>query len=444
MMKILRNETSQLFSMQAVNLKFILVILWLITGEDCRTVTVQTGGSVIIPCHYESKYTQHKKYWCYDTRPSYDYCSFLVYSNATKGNVSVIDHPDQSLFTVTMRDLQEQNTGTYWCAIKIEGAAYDVKEWFYITIQSAPDLSVMSSSVTVDEGGNISVQCLYTSTYKNKDKQWCRYKDKRCYTVGRSDTSQFSIDISDDRRGSLTVVMSGLMKKNSGWYYCSVGHLQAPFQLTVTVAKVSVGNSTPVKFIKAEPTTGNSVTDGEPTTVTTLRSSLTSESNQLKPTTQSHLSTASHLDSRHTALPTITPTPNNNNQIPSSKEPKRQYLKLWLLLIVLILLLILVTVTSEILRNKHKRKNNHTTHEKKDEASDKDDLVNSSSVNPECDVMYISGIKHPKTEADDSVNSSSVNPECDVTYSSVITLAKTEAYSPADVEETVIYSSLCE
>ncbi|XP_065132747.1 uncharacterized protein [Paramisgurnus dabryanus] len=445
MMKILRNETSQLFRMQTVSLKFILVILWLITGGECRTVTVQTGGSVVIPCHYESKYTQNKKYWCFDTRPSYDYCSFLAYSNETNRNVSVIDHPDQSLFTVTMRDLQEQNTGTYWCAIKIEGAAYDVTEWFYITIQSAPEVSVMSSSVTVDEGGNISVQCLYTSTYKKKHKQWCRYKDKRCYTVGRSDTSQnASVEISDDRRESLTVVMSGLMKSDSGWYYCSVGDLQAPVQLTVTVAKVSVGNSTPVKFINVEPTTSNTVTDGEPTTVPTFRSSLTSKSNQLTVTTQSHLSTASHVD-RHTALPTITPTPKNNNQISSTKEPKshRQYLKLWLLPIVLILLLILVTVTSEILRNKHKRKNNHITHEKKDEASDKDDSVNSSSVNPECDVTYISVIKLPKTKADDSVNSSSVNPECDVTYSSVINLAKTEACEPADVEENVIYSSLC-
>ncbi|XP_065133017.1 polymeric immunoglobulin receptor-like [Paramisgurnus dabryanus] len=133
-----------------------------------------------------------------------------------------------------MRDLQHQNTGYYWCAVENE-EDMTVTEWFNITIQSVPDLSVMSSNVTVDEGGNISLQCLYTSTYKNKTKQWCRYKDKGCYTVGRSDTSQnASVKISDDGRGSLTVVMSGLMKSDSGWYYCSVGDLQVPVQLSVT------------------------------------------------------------------------------------------------------------------------------------------------------------------------------------------------------------------
>ncbi|XP_065133019.1 polymeric immunoglobulin receptor-like [Paramisgurnus dabryanus] len=243
MMKILRNKTSLLFDMRTVSLKIILVILWLTTGDECRTLTVQTGGSVIIPCHYESKYTQHKKYWCYHPLGSYSSCSFLAYANETKRNVSVIDHPDQSLFTVTMRNLQEQNTGTYWCAVEINRDC-DVTERFYLKIQSAPDVSVMSSSVTADEGGNISVQCLYTSTYKNKHKQWCRYKDKRCYTVGRSDTSQnASVKISDDWRGSLTLVMSGLMKSDSGWYYCSVGDLQAPVQLTVT-AVTTDSNST--------------------------------------------------------------------------------------------------------------------------------------------------------------------------------------------------------
>ncbi|XP_065132751.1 polymeric immunoglobulin receptor-like [Paramisgurnus dabryanus] len=360
MMKIWRNETSQLFDMQTFRLKFILVILCLIPGDECRTVTVQTGGSVIIPCHYESKYTQHKKYWCYDARAAYNYCSILAYANETNGDVSVIDHPDQSLFTVTMRDLQHQNTGYYWCAVEIKGGL-DETEQLYITIQSAPDLSVMSSSVTVDEGGNISVQCLYTSTYKNKHKQWCRYKDKRCYTVGRSDTSQnASVGMSDDGRGSLTVVMSGLMKSDSGWYYCSVGDLQAPVHLTVNVAVRDLQTS--VKFAVSKAT-----------------SAVTSD----------------------------------NSSTRDMRDIQYDDLKIWLLPIVLLLLLILVTVTSVILRNKHKRKNNHITHEKK--VSDEDDSVNSSSVNPECDVMYSSGIK----------------------------LAKTEALSPADVEENVIYSPTC-
>ncbi|KAL0153708.1 hypothetical protein M9458_050986, partial [Cirrhinus mrigala] len=101
-----------------------------------------------------------------------------------------------------------------------------------------PDVSVVNSSVSGHEGGDISVQCLYSSGYKNEDKQWCRIKDKSCYTKGRTDTSQNpSVKISDDGRSSFTVLMTGLRLTDSGWYFCSVGEWQAPVQLTVTKPK---------------------------------------------------------------------------------------------------------------------------------------------------------------------------------------------------------------
>ncbi|CAM4587170.1 unnamed protein product [Leuciscus chuanchicus] len=95
-----------------------------------------------------------------------------------------------------------------------------------------------NSSVSGHEGDNVSVQCFYTSGYQNKPKQWCRYKDKGCYTEKRTDTSQNpSVQISDDGRRSFTVLMTGLRLSDSGWYLCSVGDMQAPVQLTVNEPK---------------------------------------------------------------------------------------------------------------------------------------------------------------------------------------------------------------
>uniref|UniRef100_A0A673I9G7 Si:ch211-9d9.7 n=1 Tax=Sinocyclocheilus rhinocerous TaxID=307959 RepID=A0A673I9G7_9TELE len=154
-------------------------------------------------------------------------------------NLSVIDHPDQSLFTVTMRNLQNKHTGHYYCVVET-GEQPPMKET-HLKIQSAPDVSVVSSSVSGHEGGDISVQCLYSSGYQDKLKQWCRYKDQSCYTVGRTDTSQnSSVQISDDDGGrSFTVLMTGLRLTDSGWYCCSIRDLQIPVQLTVTKAKLS-------------------------------------------------------------------------------------------------------------------------------------------------------------------------------------------------------------
>ncbi len=104
-----------------------------------------------------------------------------------------------------------------------------------VCLCSAPDVSVVNSSVSGHEGGDISVQCLYSSEYKNKVKQWCRYKDQSCYTVGRNDTSQnSSVQISDDGRRSFTVLMTGLRRTDSGWYFCFTGNNLSPVHLTVT------------------------------------------------------------------------------------------------------------------------------------------------------------------------------------------------------------------
>ncbi|KAL7851101.1 hypothetical protein AOLI_G00214570 [Acnodon oligacanthus] len=137
-----------------------------------------------------------------------------------------------------MRDLQSGGTGMYWCAVEIGGITEpDVKEDISITVKSDPDLSVVEGSVSGQKGGSVSVQCLYSAGYQNEQKQWCRSKDKRCYTVGRTDTSQNSaVQISDDGRRSFSVEMSGLQKSDAGWYWCKTGDLQVPIHLSVSDA----------------------------------------------------------------------------------------------------------------------------------------------------------------------------------------------------------------
>ncbi|KAK7159807.1 hypothetical protein R3I94_005978 [Phoxinus phoxinus] len=162
----------------------------------------------------------------------------MGYATGKTGKYSITDYPDQSIFTVRWDTLEMSDYGWYWCAVEIgDEHTVDACYYLYLTVQSAPDVSVKSSSVSGHEGDNVSVQCFYSSGYKNKPKHWCRYKDKSCYTVGRTDTSQSSsVQISDDGR-SFTVLMTGLRLSDSGWYLCSVGDLQAPVQLTVNEPK---------------------------------------------------------------------------------------------------------------------------------------------------------------------------------------------------------------
>uniref|UniRef100_A0A672JS13 Immunoglobulin V-set domain-containing protein n=1 Tax=Sinocyclocheilus grahami TaxID=75366 RepID=A0A672JS13_SINGR len=79
--------------------------------------------------------------------------------------------------------------------------------------------------VTVREGGTITIPCLYDNQYKLNTKYWCKgYLWHSCKNTARNS----SVQISDDGRRSFTVLTTGLILTDSGWYYCSVGDLQAP------------------------------------------------------------------------------------------------------------------------------------------------------------------------------------------------------------------------
>ena len=85
-----------------------------------------------------------------------------------------------------------------------------------------------------EERDNVTVQCLYSAVYQNKQKQWCRFKDGQCNTVGTETSQNSAVYISDDGRRSFSVKMSRLKKSDTGWYWCSAGDLQVPVHISVS------------------------------------------------------------------------------------------------------------------------------------------------------------------------------------------------------------------
>ncbi|KAG9278709.1 polymeric immunoglobulin receptor-like [Astyanax mexicanus] len=218
---------------------FIFFLSSIESGSSYRDLSLQPGGNITILCHYDKQYKQHKKYWCYHARSAFNFCKIQAYANNTADRVTVTDYPDQNLFAVTMRNLKPGDTGSYFCAAEIEWVP-DVAEQFYIKVTSGvdPDVSVVESSVEGQEGGVVRIQCLYSAGYQSEQKLWCRSKDRRCYTVQRTDTSQNSaVQISDDGRSrSFSVEIRGLKKSDAGWYWCRVGKLEVPVHLSVSDA----------------------------------------------------------------------------------------------------------------------------------------------------------------------------------------------------------------
>ncbi|XP_053343223.1 polymeric immunoglobulin receptor-like [Clarias gariepinus] len=134
------------------------------------------------------------------------------------------------MFTVEINPVSD--SGWFWCVAEIDSNPDD-HDYLYLTVSEDPDLSVVKSRVS----GSVTVQCLYSAAYREKQKQWCRFKDRSCNTVGKTDTSQNSaVHISDNER-SFSVEMRGLKKSDAGWYWCSAGDLQVPVHLSVDMAE---------------------------------------------------------------------------------------------------------------------------------------------------------------------------------------------------------------
>ncbi|XP_048856675.1 CMRF35-like molecule 5 [Brienomyrus brachyistius] len=102
---------------------FIFFLIMKVSGafhiSGPKEVRISVGGTVQIACPYHSFYQDNVKYWC---RGYYwNYCSVLQRSRPTPpqdGDLLVSDNKQIHMFTVTMRRVQEQDSGRYWCAIQ--------------------------------------------------------------------------------------------------------------------------------------------------------------------------------------------------------------------------------------------------------------------------------------------------------------------------------------
>lgn len=90
--------------------------------------------------------------------------------------------------------------------------------------------------VSVQENGNATVQCLYSGTLKDTEKMWCKSGDLHsCQSAQDIELSpDAAVQINDTNDGVFTVILTGLKRTYSGWFWCMAGGVQAPVHINVT------------------------------------------------------------------------------------------------------------------------------------------------------------------------------------------------------------------
>uniref|UniRef100_A0A672IYN9 Immunoglobulin domain-containing protein n=1 Tax=Salarias fasciatus TaxID=181472 RepID=A0A672IYN9_SALFA len=202
-------------------------------------VSVKAGRSLSIPCLYGTQYRNHVKYLCKGSR--WRSCSYAIKTNERQKSkkFSISDDKDQRIFTVTMRELTNEDSH-FWCFVENNNGPDD-GEYFHLSVTTGPPIlrthSVTTvTKVSVKAGRSLSIPCLYGTQYRNLVKYLCKgYRWRSCSYVIKTDGQRKpkKFSISDDKDQNFTVTLSGLKLESGGWYLCSSGEYQMPVHLSV-------------------------------------------------------------------------------------------------------------------------------------------------------------------------------------------------------------------
>lgn len=244
---------SQNFILTFILLQWIQVCLCRVTTE--QEFAVLEGRSLTIPCHYEPQYAGYVKYWCHGRIK--EFCSSLARTDepsasdtSAQKKVMIFDDPVQLVFTVTMAQLKEEDSGWYMCGVEI-GGVWSADVYAFTDIKVIHGMSVLHSRMSGEEGSSVTVECFYSEKYRESPKKWCRSGDwSSClFTNSEGAYSDTSVDIQDDRTGTLIVTYKRLQMRDTGWYWCGAGqqqvavHMQVTPRVTTTVMPVTTSST---------------------------------------------------------------------------------------------------------------------------------------------------------------------------------------------------------
>uniref|UniRef100_A0A673FTC3 Ig-like domain-containing protein n=1 Tax=Sinocyclocheilus rhinocerous TaxID=307959 RepID=A0A673FTC3_9TELE len=201
---------------------FVVLRCWFVVGVvNSISVTGYSGGGVSITCKYYSEFRENAKYFCKGQPVT---CSELIKNkNKNKwvdsGRFSLFDDTRAAVFTVTIRDLSEEDSGTYQCGVDI---------YFYLDIKKAACCE-KSISLSAAAGGSVNIICKYPQSHSADVKFVCRRSEsdlcaeETSVKKSRRWSSEGQMQLYDDREQQLlTGTISHVTQQHSTEYWCGV------------------------------------------------------------------------------------------------------------------------------------------------------------------------------------------------------------------------------
>ncbi|XP_054988252.1 CMRF35-like molecule 2 [Sorex araneus] len=95
------------------------------------------GESLSVWCRYKQEHKNNSKYWCKApcvTRRSVVVETSETQREARRGRVTIRDDPANLTFTVTLENLTEADSGTYWCGVSRPIYIWDTRAQVVVSV----------------------------------------------------------------------------------------------------------------------------------------------------------------------------------------------------------------------------------------------------------------------------------------------------------------------
>ncbi|XP_039502838.1 polymeric immunoglobulin receptor-like [Pimephales promelas] len=185
------------------------------------SVTGYSGGGVNITCEYDEKYKENTKYFC---KGDWLSCIDRIKTDIKdkwvhNGRFSLYDDTRSAVFTVTIRNLTGEDSGTYQCAVDIPK---DIDSSTEVKLKISTGQQIRT--VRGYSGGNIIIDYNYEMIHTNNFKKVCKTSSDQCFTVINTNRStewkrdrRFSAH--DDRSAGLLRLFIGDLNENDSGEY---------------------------------------------------------------------------------------------------------------------------------------------------------------------------------------------------------------------------------
>ncbi|XP_052671328.1 CMRF35-like molecule 1 isoform X5 [Harpia harpyja] len=244
----------------AMELRALLLLLLCFPALQAQTPHAEEGlsegSSLSIQCPYTAQADYHQqKAWCHMRGGQCEPLVETIYptqyprtNRVTNGKVTIEDNPMYETVSITMTNLQVEDSGTYFCAYR----PYPHK---YLPLKKI-SLNVFKE-LHKWELDSLSVQCKYSALVHSTDrKAWCRRGRTGCEiwlmtdnlsTWTKSKDLEDKTLIQDDaQKRTVTITMKKLQAQDAGVYWCVLyrgSSLTQKMEIRLSVSKILAGTT---------------------------------------------------------------------------------------------------------------------------------------------------------------------------------------------------------